>query len=213
MIIKTIKRAGTVAAMFGLATIAHATGEGFYFGTMLGVTNLHGQQQTTTLPTTPPTTVTLRPDSSGVGIRIFMGGNFNNYAGMEGGFTYYSNGKYKTTVVSNNIRTRAGSFDLLGKAMFPFADTGFSIFGKAGIVYFNANTKGSIGGFSIDRTKTSTVRPELAAGVSYDLTARWVADFSYNTVLYNSTFVKNPSFIALGISYHFVDEYCGQFLC
>ncbi len=211
--LKMVKWVSAVAMMAGFANAAYATGEGFYFGTMLGVTNLHGQQQTGTIPTTPPTVVTLKPDSSGVGIRLFLGGNFNKYFGMEGGFTYFSSGKYKTTVVTNNIRTRAGSVDLLGKGMLPIAESGFGIFGKAGLAYVNTSTTGSIGGFSISRQRNSTVRPELAIGASYDITQRWVADLSYTTILYNSTYVKNPSFTALGISYHFVDEYCGQFLC
>ncbi len=225
MTIRMITKISAAIIAMSITSMAHATGEGFYFGLMLGPTNLHGQKQTGTLPTTPPTSFTIEPKSNnGLGGRIFMGGNFSQYGALESGFTYYSSSNYKTNTavgaeINNNLRTTAYSLDLLGKAMYPFSTTGFGIFGKFGLGYFKYNTSGNINGTAVNRANIpgdpskSGVRPILGLGVSYDITQRWVADLSYTRVLYNSSYVKNPDFIALGISYHLVDEVCGQFLC
>ena len=39
-----------------------------------------------------------------------------------------------------------------------------------------------------------------------------VVDVSFNRVMAGGI-AKNVDFYALGLSYHFVDVYCGQFLC
>jgi len=206
-----IKKCSIAALMAGVVSAVHATGAGGYFGLMLGQTNLHGENQTFTLE--PGETGTVKPDGKGIGTRLFAGYNMNQYAAIEGGFTYYSSMKYNTTLVSNNVKTRAASFDLLGKGMLPLADSGFGVFGKLGGAYLNSKTTGSVEGISLPSSSSSSFRPVVGVGVSYDMTQNWVADLSYTRILYNSSQVKNPDFIALGISYHLLDPKCGQFLC
>jgi opacity protein-like surface antigen len=208
-----IKKISVTAIIIGITHSAYATSPGFYFGAMGGMTDLHAKEQTATFPTKPPTIITVTPSNTGYGGRLYLGGDFNRYFGMEGGFTYYSPLDYNSKVLSNNVKTETGSFDVLLKAMFPFGTSGFTVFGKLGPAYLYSKTSGDVEGVRISESSSSTVRAAAGIGVSYDLTQRWVVDLSYNQLFYSSSAVKNPSFTALGISYHFVDEYCGQFLC
>lgn len=206
-----IKRISSGLVLLSMVGIAQATGAGGYFGLMVGESNLNGQNQTITIA--PGTSISVKPEGSGVGTRLFAGYGMNEYAAIEGGFTYYSSMTYKSTLVSNNVKTRGASFDLLGKLMYPFADTGFGIFGKLGGAYFASKTTGSVSGFSIPSESSSGFRPAVGFGVSYDMTQNWVADLSYTSVRYSNSVIKNPGLIALGISYHLLDPKCGQFLC
>lgn len=206
-----IKKLGMAVVVLGALNNVYATGAGGYFGLMLGQSNLNGQDQTVTV--SPGVTETAKPEGSGIGTRLFAGYNMNPYAAMEGGFTYYSSMTYKTTLVTNNLRTHLASFDLLGKGMLPLFDTGFGVFAKLGGAYLNGKTNGKIGTVAVPSQSFSVFRPVVAFGMSYDMTQNWVADLSYTSVRYSTSQIKNPSFLALGISYHLLDPKCGQFLC
>ena len=56
------------------------------------------------------------------------------------------------------------------------------------------------------------LNPAFALGISYDLDQSWQMDLSWTRTLVGGA-VGNMNFYALGFSYHFVDVYCGQFLC
>jgi len=211
MIVKIIKKWSIAAILLGVVSTAHASAQGGYLGLMLGLSNLNGQNQTITIA--PGVTETVKPQGSGIGSRIFGGYNMNRYAAIESGFMFYSSMNYQTPNVSNNLKTRAGSFDLLGKGMFPLWDSGFAAFAKLGGAYFFAKTNGKVENVSIPSSTSSAFRPEVALGVSYNMTQNWEADLSYTTLMYSNSQIKNPTFLALGISYHILDPVCGQFLC
>ncbi len=219
MKIKIIKQFSLVALLICPMSAVYATGQGGYFGLMLGQSNLNGQNQTFTVPTSfvPSGVVTVKPQGTGIGSRLFAGYNMNEYAALEAGFTFYSSMSYKTSGVTNSLKTRAASFELLGKGMIPFSDTGFAAFAKLGGAYFATKTTGkvenSVISISIPTQSSSVFRPVVAIGVSYDMTQNWVADLSYTSIRYSNSQIKNPSFLALGISYHLLDAKCGQFLC
>ena len=211
MKVKIIKKLSMIVMISGTACSTYAAGQGGYFGLMVGQSNLNGQNQTVVVD--PTTTISVKPQGSGVGSRLFGGYNMNKYSALEAGFTYYSSMNYKTTIVTNNLKTRAGSFELLLKGMLPFWDSGFDIFAKLGGAYFYTKTSGNVNGVSTQSQTSSVFRPAVSLGVSYDLTQNWVADLSYSSIRYSNSQIKNPSFIALGISYHLLDPVCGQFLC
>jgi opacity protein-like surface antigen len=213
MKIHVIRQISASLIALSIAGGAQATESGFYFGTMLGQTNLHSPTQTAVVPNTAITIGPLTPQKTGIGLRLFMGGNYSRYVAMETGYTYYQAVTYKSDGFTNSLRTKLNSLDLLGKLMYPISTTGIGIFGKFGIAYVNARTTGKVNGFAIKSETSSTVRPVLGIGASYDLTQRWVMDLSYTRLMYKTSYVKNPDMIALGISYHIVDEMCGQFLC
>lgn len=54
--------------------------------------------------------------------------------------------------------------------------------------------------------------PIFTIGASYELTQSIIADVSWTTLLTGGP-AKSVNFLAVGISYHMVDVYCGQFLC
>ncbi len=211
MLTKIIKTLGKAALLTSMMSTAYAIDTGGYFGLMVGQSNLNGQNQTITIA--PGVTEQVKPEGSGVGTRLFAGYSMNRYAAIEGGFTYYSSMTYQTQIFTNNLKTRAASFDLLGKGTIPIAETGFGLFAKLGGAYFAAKTNGKVEGVELSSSTSSVFRPEVAIGVSYDMTQNWVADLSYSSLRYSNSQIKNPSLIALGISYHLGDPVCGQFLC
>lgn len=208
-----------IAAVTGV-TQALAVAPGFYMGLSTGpATNGGGTEQiqaesngsgvTTTTPATP--------SSSQWGTRVYIGNKFGKYASVEGGLDYVPGIQYNAkndvqTCTGASVRVRA--FDVMGKG--EFAIRGFSVFGKAGaaIVYqgasgaFNPGENGECG----KSTNTNQVKPIVSAGVSYDLSQNWVADLSW-TRLMTGGIPGNVDLFGLGVSYHFVDVYCGQFLC
>ncbi len=54
--------------------------------------------------------------------------------------------------------------------------------------------------------------PVYSVGASYDIDQSWVIDASLNGISVGNS-IGNLVFYAIGISYHFTDKYCGQFLC
>lgn len=214
-----IKQALLATAIFAIMTNVYAVAPGFYMGLSTGpATNGGGTEQvqaesngsgvTTTTPATP--------SSSQWGTRVYIGNKFGKYASVEGGLDYVPGIEYNTKNVQTcsgaSVRVRA--FDVMGKGEFGLGS--FSAFGKAGaaIVYqsasgaFNPGDNGTCG----KSTYTNQIKPVFAAGVSYDLSQNWVADLSW-TRLMTGGIPGNVDMFGLGISYHFVDVYCGQFLC
>lgn len=111
---------------------------------------------------------------------------------------------------------RESAIDLGVKIMYPFQK--FGVFGKVGMSYTRRSMSGSLTNQASDPTakRNGTVNqllPEIAIGASYDFTPRWVVDFSMNRVLAGANNFKQIDFYAVGISYHIVTEYCGQFIC
>jgi OOP family OmpA-OmpF porin len=211
MEIKIIKNLSILAMIAGTVSTAYATGQGGYFGLMLGQSNLNGQNQTVTI--SPGVTETVQPEGSGIGSGLFAGYNMNQYAAIEADFIFFSSMSYKTPTFSNDLKTRAGAFALLGKGMLPFWNSGFDIFAKLGGAYFYTKTSGKVEDVSIGTSTSSVFRPAIALGVSYDMTQNWVAELTYTSIRYSNSQIKNPGILALGISYHLLDPVCGQFLC
>lgn len=210
MMNKIIK--GISAAILALSAVAtaQAADSGMYIGMMIGQSNFHTPDTTVSIPQV----VTLSPPSPSLGTRFYLGGNFNKYFGMEGGLAYYFSSTYKASDgYSSSVRTKAGSVDLLGKLIFPFAESGFAVFGKFGVASFLSHTGGRVNSVLIPSSKTTAIRPALGIGASYDINQHWVADLTYTRIYIKSTYVSNPDFLALGISYYILDAKCGQFLC
>lgn len=202
-----------------LSANAFAVGPGLYLGVMAGpsTNNASDQQlQVEGAPTSPPTTVLATPKSQQFGSRIMMGYMVNEYAGVEGGLTYFSTIRYD----SGDVNTCSGAnssvrdFELLAKGVMPFRQV--NAFGKAGVALAYQNNAGAFNPTSTstcgESTYTTKFVPAFSLGVGYDLSQNWVADISANNIMYGGK-VGTMTMYALGISYHFVDIYCGQFLC
>lgn len=206
MWIKKIIAALTTIILWGWGSAAFAVAAGLYLGAQLGQSNQHQPVADTTTATDVSNT--------GLGGRAFLGYQFNPYAGLEGGLTYYTTASYNTSPTVGSTSVKETAFDIMGKGIFPIGC--FSIFGKAGlsVLYAQTTTKAvptSTGVQNISDTATS-IHPAAAVGIGYDLSQNWVADVSAMRVFHSGS-VPNADLISLGISYHFVDKYCGQFLC
>jgi len=237
MKIKMITRLSVGLLTLGLISTSYATGAGFYLGGQLGETNTHNKQQNlqtgNLFPGIPflfnQGTTLVNANNTGVGGRIFMGYNVNSYFGIESGYTHFGATHYKVgspmpPLAAGNPLGNPGiqenGFDILGKGSFPFSASGFGIFGKAGIAIVRTSLAGSLtttfnnttGQYVTKTGTTNYVRPAIAIGASYDITQRWVADLTLSRVLGGAGF-QSGDLYSLGISYHFVDQYCGQFLC
>jgi hypothetical protein len=155
-------------------------------------------------------------NASSVGERLFMGFRMSPYAAFEFGYTHYAPITYKlppgTATPLNNAGIRSNALDMEGVFYYPVSK--IAVFAKLGLAAVRVSTSGSLqppikqgnGGTTV------TVRPLVGVGVSVDATQQWVVDFSY-TIIPGGTTVRNASFAGIGLSYHFTDKMCGQFLC
>jgi opacity protein-like surface antigen len=210
-----------------ISNSVYAVGSGLYFGTNLGVTNLHNKNQTIQFDDIGDT-VSSQADNNGFGIRLFLGYNVNPYAAWELGFSHYGSTTYggiPTFIAANKPSVHEYGFDTEVKGIMPVSK--FGVYGKLGVAYLRKSDSGSLASckptdanpFPCSLTSSLTTgtqanafRPLLGIGVSYDLSQNWVADLSGTRVTKGSG-IQSADFFALGISYHVVDEYCGQFLC
>jgi hypothetical protein len=201
---KKIKLFGMiVVACF--SSVVYAVGSGGYFGANVGMASLEGKQPTTGESKT----------GSGFAGGVLFGANVNNYGGFELGINHYPNVKNEVIDVCNDTEVQTNALNILGKGMIPFASSGITLIGKGGIAGIRTTGPGD---FRPSTGKCSTqsrtdVKPTLAIGASYDLTQTWVAELSYSRIFINNDFLKSANMFAVSLTYHWVDVYCGQFLC
>lgn len=201
---------------------------GFYLGVMAGYATNNGDDQQATILNDPNFKTTLAtPRKKQFGSRLFLGYKMNYIASIELGVTYFSKIDYDTkgvqtcTGASNRIR----DIELLGKAEVGFLQ--FNLFGKAGVAVVYQTPSGAFNppqpvpgsnppyiapGTCGKSEYTTKWAPVVSVGVSYTLNQTWVFDVSA-TRIQTGGIAKSVDFYALGLSYHFVDVYCGQFLC
>jgi opacity protein-like surface antigen len=219
-----------MATLFSYSLAAHAMAEGFYLGFMLGPVKTSAKSvrvQALQPPgTPPPLLVTTAVPNTGqqFGVRAYLGYLFSRCIGFELGGSYLSSIRYHTFDVATEVspRVQIFAFDLVAKVVLPFYC--FSIFGKIGpsVVFLSSsgiNPRFIPADPALDRParvsfSRSNVRfaPTASIGIAYDITPNWQVDISEN-YFYVGGIVNRINFFALGISYHFVDRYCGQFLC
>lgn len=199
----------------GFVANADAVAPGFYLGLMGGpATNSGGTQQAQVQGSATTTPVT--PKSKQFGSRLFMGYKINQYADIEGGLDYFSSVSYDTKSVEtcSGATVRVRGLDVMGKGEVPVG--AFSLYGKAGAALIYQSASGALTpdlSSECGRTTYSNkFVPTVAIGAGYDLSQNWVADISLTRLMVGNQ-LSNVDLFALGISYHFVDVYCGQFLC
>lgn len=228
--------AGSIVCVDGMAIAP-----GFYMGLMMGpATNGGGEKPVQVLPlptaTSPAANTGLaNPKSSQFGSRLFFGYKFNPYAGFEGGFTYFSGVNYilkdSTLTPAGGTTGRVRLIDFVGKLDYSYNNT-IGIYGKLGVAATYTTTPGglNITNYTVkpaptkadpsavkittsgSNTYTTKLSPTFSLGVSYDIDPSWQMDISANRVFVGGS-IGNMTLFAVGLSYHFVDRYCGQFLC
>jgi opacity protein-like surface antigen len=216
------KLLSAMALACGLASVVYAAGPGFYLGAGIGMSKLNNQERSIVINPNG-TTATVNPSNTGVGGRIYLGYQANNYFGMEMGGSYYTPSKYKVTGLAGNAlcsdpTIKQSTYEFLATGTLPFFTSGLSVFGKAGLAVAMQSQSGSLESSSgtcggTDRAKTSA-EPAFIVGLGYDITQNWMADISFMHVQQvASGGVKSADLATIGLSYHFVDKMCGQFLC
>lgn len=209
---------------------ASAMGNGFYMGLMVGPSNngsptlaaqaasLPGYPENYCLTNACPTPAS--PHTQQFGTRIFIGNQFNKYAAFEGAFDFFSSVKYDTRDVKTlgDASQRARTVDVLLKGIMPLYH--LNVFGKVGVAMTYLTTGGSFNPEQDPVTKnietsnsyTNKFSPVYGIGASYDINQNWLIEFDYLNFAVGGA-IGNISMLGLGISYHFTDKYCGQFLC
>lgn len=213
---KKSSRLSALIIAASIATSAEAIAPGFYLGAQAGATNLHNTAQTVQTGVASPATQSVTPSNTGIGERLFIGVGINKYAAAELGYTHYAPSTYKTapSAIANTPAIRENGVDMVAKAMYPFER--FALFGKLGAIRMSRTPSGSLQPLppaTASVKATNNFRPLIGLGMNYELTPSWVTDLSWTRALKGGGGFQNADFIALGISYHFVDRYCGQFLC
>ncbi len=181
------------------------------------------------------------PQSTQFGSRLFLGYKFNHYAGFEMGFTYFSGIQYKfadkTLTPAAGTTGRVRGIDFVGKLDYSYNNT-IGVFAKGGVTALYTTTPGALNVTNFkdltdyspsavnpktglpnynyinsgSNTYAVKLAPTFAVGASYDLDQSWQLDASWTRYFAGGS-LKGMDLYALGLSYHFVDVYCGQFLC
>jgi OOP family OmpA-OmpF porin len=206
--IKKIKLLSMSLLVLGCISSAYAVREGIYVGFMGGTAKLHNT--TTTVTNGSGVTAQATPSSSNnFGVRLFFGYNFNQYGAIEAGYTKFGPTKYTVSAPLTNLnpQTNEQAADIVGKGILALPYFGINGFVKAGVAYIDMKYGGSF-----NQRRVPSFKPVGAVGIGYDLTQNWVVDFSFTRIFSNGS-TPNADLLAFGISYHWVQKYCGQFLC
>lgn len=196
----------------------YAVAPGLYTGIMLGSATNSAKTMQAGTNASPSITTPVTPKSTQFGSSIYLGYKMNQYASVEGGLYYFSAINYdnKGVATCSGTDVRVRSFDFVGKGELPIYYGMFNVFGKAGVAFNYVTTSGGlnpgVGGACGKSEYTTKFSPTASIGASYDLNQNWQTDISWNRIMVGST-PGNVDFYAIGIAYHFVDKYCGQFLC
>lgn len=210
-----IKLISAVCCAF-IATQSYAVGAGPYLGLAFGPAMNNASNQLAQVQGAP-FTVVAKPRHQQFGSRFFLGYQAYPFVGFEMGVTFISGIHFNTGNVAtcNGPVDRVRWIDATGKVAAPFYDW-FDVYAKAGVAYVYETTSGSLNpalaqpcGKTFRKSKFA---PTFSIGASYNITQAWVTDVSWNRT--NTGGVsKSINFYSIGLAYHFVDRYCGQFLC
>ena len=155
--------------------------------------------------------------NNGLAGRIALGYQFNPNFALEAGYLRLSSSRvagtsYKPLGVGQGTLTlQQNVIDFLAKGIIPISDK-FNLYGKAGLAYVNsaisANiptippTQGNLNGVTdVARYKLA---PEVALGVSYDLSSHVSVDTSWTHIqAFGKSRPGNIDFVAVGLSYNF----------
>ncbi len=209
--------AGSLLAITVMSLDAAAVEPSLYMGAMGGVATNSGGHHLVQMEGPPVFEAPARPSATQFGTRIFLGGKFNRYVGLESGITFFSKIRYSTSAGNpcSSIDARVNDFDLVGVGSIPLGHN-FTAFAKGGaaLVYVtSSNAMNPVLTQTCGNSEyTTNVNPTFALGLSYDLNKSWVVDASW-TRLQVESIVNHVDLFALGISFHFVDVYCGKWFC
>lgn len=191
---------GTSLLLAIFSTNAIAIIPGGYMGATIG----YGATQDKTRGSNKTT------NTNGIGGGLFFGDKFSNYGATEYGYMHWPNGNSGINPSNGSTVIHNDSLNFLGKGMFSIAS--LNLFAGAGV----AVLRSSGGGSAINQRNTkiqTSVKPLVTVGGTFDMSQKNAVTLSYTQLFVNNSLISRIGLVALTFEYHFVDEYCGQFLC
>jgi hypothetical protein len=176
---------------------------GLYVGAILGAGNTNYSRSSFNNSKTGSNTENGVVHSSGFAIRGLVGYLFNQYFGVEAGYTHFDDTKGSDLNYSDGTRNKSGyikqnAVDLMAKGILPVSRA-ISFYLKLGAAYVYSDVKVN-GLFS---TSHSGVKPAGALGVAFNATKHFVVDASYYRIQ-SSGSIKSADMFGIGFYWHFV---------
>lgn len=173
---KTLSVVALAAGALGLCSAAYAS-QGFYIGGQAG----YGQADyDVSNPNIPG--VSLSKDEDGIAGRAYVGYQFNQYFGVETGYTKFSDSTYKYKAFGQTIaevKAKTQQWDVLAKAGMPFGCSGFRGDIKAGAAYVMSDFDASAVGFGKNSDSENNWDPAAGASLTYNFNKNFAVDVSY----------------------------------
>ncbi len=218
----------TVLGISALGVMAaNAAAPGIYVTGQLGYANTHMGDKTNIAninKNLPADSVVTPNDASdkdlannGLAGRIALGYQFNQNFALEAGYLSLAQRKvdgvaYKGINKLGALKLQQNVVDLVAKGIVPICDK-FNLYGKAGLAYINTNMKATVqtipAATQTDLNKAANVArhklaPEVALGVSYDITPNVSVDTSVTHIqAVGKNRTGNIDFVAVGLGYNF----------
>ena len=237
---KRIKQVLVIAVLSGYVANANAVNPGVYVGFMTGpATNSAKTANAVLAPGTqkPLTFTPVDPKSQQWGTAVYIGYKNNQYIGSELGVNFYTNIKYESKTdapLAAGTSAHARDLYVVLKGTMPIGSA-FDAFIKLGPAFEYISTGAGLNApvtkclklpgpqpplpgptcQAVTRFQSkyqAKISPMISIGASWTMSQSWVADVSLTSLPVGGV-IKNVTWFAVGISYHFVDTYCGQFLC
>lgn len=153
----------------------------------------------------------------GLGARVFMGHNFNQYLGAEMALNNYAQSKYTITETgfgSAQAKYNMKALDLVAKAYLPVADSGFNFYALGGAALVSSQVKISeqddvLNDLGTSTTTTRKIRPMVGVGASFDVNKQVTTSLEYShiqgygDVKTSNKAIPNADMLSLNVSYNF----------
>ncbi|MFA6409254.1 MAG: outer membrane beta-barrel protein [Gammaproteobacteria bacterium] len=227
---------GEASDVAPLVATPAASNSGFYVGAQAGLGRIdegNGYKDAADWIFNLPGYTSVSKDTSQGGFagRLLVGYSFNQYFGLETGYTFLPNNKYNAEYnlggildVKENVKFKTWTWDLLAKATYPINDS-WDVYAKLGAAYVKATSSGEA-----DLTQSgaatevesynfsqSAIRPAYGLGVTYKFNPNWAMDLAWTgtygksrTSFNSSTGISNKdsvipttNTIMLGVIYKF----------
>jgi opacity protein-like surface antigen len=205
---------------------ANAAAPGVYISGQLGYADTHMGDKTNiadinsrvfkSLVITPINPRDTDLTNNGLAGRIALGYQFNPNFALEAGYLRLSSSRvtgkaYKGIGGQGTLTLQQNVIDFLAKGIIPISDK-FNLYGKAGLAYVNSAISANVPTIPPIQANLNNVAnvaryklaPEVALGVSYDLSSHVSVDTSWTHIqAFGKSRPGNIDFVAVGLSYNF----------
>lgn len=215
---KIVKLSLIALSMASIAGVSLAAKPGGYVGAGLGASQIEKPKGSSS------------SDNRNPAGRLFAGYNFNENFGLEAGLARYGEAKNKFTgrfsqpgspatyyAYQGQNKVNLTSFDVVGKGYIPIQDSGFNLYGLAGLAYVQTKTDSNSPVAVVDNKvklrgssyKQNSTHPIFGVGVAYSVPQSNVTTNLEFTRLQGSTAVfgnkktSNANMLTLNIAYNF----------